>query len=83
MKRNSSLRSGTCTFKITTTTTKLAGLRGLTNWYIAECLFARHCVTNATVNVVLSIEFSYIYRQKGGLVLLMKVDHNLPGGGIY
>ena len=48
-KRNGTLRSGSCTFKITTTATKLAGLRGLTNWYIAECLLARHCVTNATV----------------------------------
>ena len=51
-QRNGTLRSGTCTSKITTTTTtttKLAGLRGLTNWYIAEWLFARHCVTNATV----------------------------------
>ena len=43
-KRNGTLRSGTYTFKITTTTTKLAGLRGLTNWYIAKCLFARHCI---------------------------------------
>lgn len=45
-KRNGTLRSGTCSFKITTTTRKLAGLGGLTNWYIAKCLFARHCVMN-------------------------------------